>query len=158
MKILIASSPADGRDPGDAELATARKMNALMRKPEFWAEMAGRVHPKTRHVTSWFPGDVSPLRAGFYERYFPHLTELNYWDGARWLEDGKAAFVADFGGTFSPPWRGVVCPPSKSKIPPSVIPPIGFWAKDIVEAWLRSCPSSALVKGSHSNSANEERT
>ena len=40
--------------------------------------------------TPWFPPEIEPVRAGFYERdwdraIFSATERLDYWDGNRWL-------------------------------------------------------------------------
>lgn len=60
-------------------------------------------------VTSWFGGDVHPVRAGVYERRAP-AGPFACWDGSRWRDDAHrpddAARVTDSSRFDRAAWRG----------------------------------------------------
>jgi hypothetical protein len=56
-------------------------------------------------VTDWFPGEVKPVRVGWWERKIPFsfdlqsgcMTTRTYWDGSKWDSQYQSL-----------PWRGLV--------------------------------------------------
>lgn len=65
--------------------------------PRHWLSVAVKRHEV--NYSPWLPGDIAPVRVGWYERCFTDGTVRHYWDGAKWRP---------YKGTFAPEhWRQV---------------------------------------------------
>lgn len=59
--------------------------------------------------TPWYPGDVKPVRRGWYERFYSQSPELIQ----RWFWNGRLWMYTTFNGQFvtavyqDRPWRGL---------------------------------------------------
>lgn len=68
-------------------------------------------------LTDWFPGSVTPVRKGVYQRQYPlgktFLLQYSYWDGQFWFmgsDTPESAFGLSktaHAPRQSIPWRGV---------------------------------------------------
>ncbi len=64
--------------------------------------------------TDWFPGDVKPVREGWYERAYRGYgiapVQMCYWTGVRWSAgQGEAYDIPVFSSMYQNlPWRGLM--------------------------------------------------
>ena len=58
--------------------------------PVFWLTIANERHPKSDSVTDWIPGNVAPVRSGYYERHFTDGSEFHHFDGEVWRSSDPA--------------------------------------------------------------------
>lgn len=69
---------------------------------------------KKLKLTPWFPGDVKPIRVGFYERQYSSSDDrqqnydLDYWSGASWhYGNGQIKRPRDRALNQERRWRGL---------------------------------------------------
>lgn len=76
----------------------------------------------SKKLTPWFPGDVKPVRAGYYERdwdgdgnRFGLLSD--YWDGRAWRNVYRHQVMAQARhSTQNLPWRGLAAPVASKEV------------------------------------------
>lgn len=76
--------------------------------PSEWVNLANKLHPSTEGLTAWLPGDVAPVHAGLYERFFTDGKLMQQWDGQHWLATLDKPHWRQVGAY--PAWRGASKP------------------------------------------------
>lgn len=57
-------------------------------------------------LTDWYPGEIKPVRKGWYEHLYPWTPEdidKYWWDGGNWMHKPNGLIAAD----QTRPWRGL---------------------------------------------------
>lgn len=82
--------------------------------PIEWLRIAIQRKPQSKGFTEWFPGTISPVHVGLYERHFTDSMinrpedSWQWWDGTHWRvsETGNVHWLQV--GEY-PAWRGLAC-------------------------------------------------
>ena len=65
-------------------------------------------------VTGWYSADQTPVRVGFYERWYVYGLYLHYWDGEFWRfsQESNPHWRQRADNPY-PVWRGLAAPPKE---------------------------------------------